>query len=254
MLNFAILVETVVILFTTLITLYFSINTFIQKYLHSKAFTLSLVVKLYLIYQLLWSITMLIYCLYLIILWRPDEILYNQKVLYILGLPSYILMFLNSAVESVLGLDRCLCILFPLHYEKHLKRLYGILSIAVLLLFTGAVIYVNGFIDILMVDLTTKCSFFSCIFAAFNPPHVYVMKLTTLGITAAIGCVLFLLVKLYLRNTNIKDNKKMNKTIIGVIASTTIFELLPNIMAQIFTKVCVYLLISWFLLRNCSLS
>ena len=233
----AILLETLIQLLAAIITIYFSINILLRKRLYKQTKATSSTIIIYLYYQLIWGLFTVILDAYTIVLWRPETILYHQKVLYAIGFPSYMLTLLNTVIESFLGLDRCLCIIFPTRYKQTLKPIFGVITIIGFAIYTILMILMNKFMDTFWRDLTIPCRFFGCIILQNPIASVYFLKLATIIANAIIAVVLVGLLKYYMSSISSKSNKRIHKTIIFVIASTTFFELFPNILGNIFQKV-----------------
>uniref|UniRef100_A0AC35GUK5 Serpentine receptor class gamma n=1 Tax=Panagrolaimus sp. PS1159 TaxID=55785 RepID=A0AC35GUK5_9BILA len=81
-----------------------------------------------------------------------------------------------------------------------------------------------------------ECRFFGCILVIRDyPDYAYILKLGAVGITAAIGLLLFGLTKKLLSKIN--KSKKMHNTIIVIIASTTICEFFPSVVSQVYNSI-----------------
>ena len=237
-LTVAILVETIIQCFTGLITVYFSFNILFPQQLFKQTRAISPTIVIFLYYQLIWGVLTISYCFYEILLWRPEAIIYDQKTLYAIGFPSYTLTLLNTVIECFLGLDRCICILFPLKYNGNLKHVFAVLTLSSFAAYSIFLMFMNKSFDLFFQDLNNiSCRFFGCIVLQTRVPYIYIFKLFTIVVNALTGIVLFGLLKYYLRGINNKISERIHRTVVFVILSTTFFETLPNLIGFIYLKV-----------------
>ena len=163
------LIHDCIIFILSILCLYISISVLLNKNLIKKCFNFSPTITIYLTYLFLWSLTSFLSCAYLISFWRPETSIYDGRILYLIGLPSAILMMLNPIMESTLCFDRCLSIIFPLKYSRREKNLFACFAVCQILFVLGLMVWINKLIPIFNQLLpTTNCRFFGCIVASLQ--------------------------------------------------------------------------------------
>ena len=211
---------------------YWSVNIIFRKPHLAKTPYLSATLVFYFAYIFLFGLTSIVYFVYFFILWRFDLVIYNGKVLYLLGIVPFICTSINSPMEWVLCMDRCLAVTFHLRYTKKRQALFTVFGITVI----ACVTFVYA--DILRIyfpaGTPTACRFFGCFFQG-NTNMLYI-KLggTICSLVTVIAFAFLIKFKFHTVNKNVK---RINKTVLIIICLTTFTELIPILIGNTFVWV-----------------
>ena len=191
---------------------------------------------LFVYYLIVLSSTMIIYCSYLLIFWRPVEYLYTETLIYVIGFPSWILLISNPIFEFCLCLERCSAVCFPFQYNLRWKKIFAVGTVALVLIYIALNIWINNLFYISEVSLI-PCTFFTCI--VYNVPG---RKLIEFKIVASVldifaAGTLILLMKFRLSASTHSTGKSRNRVILIIIFITVILELAPNLIDRILRNV-----------------
>ena len=184
------------------------------------------------------SFLMLIYVTYILIHWRPHEILYNGRVLYLIGLIPWTLLISNPIFEFALCIERCLIILFPHKYFNFWKKpmCVGVCVSTAIILVTN--LWLNDFIW-LPENGPTECRYFSCVITPIPPKFMNTYKIV-IAVAEGVAAV-FLLYLVKCKTISIsKKVKRKSVAILAIIVSTIVFEITPNVMDSIYFSVSFF--------------
>ena len=129
-------------------------------------------INFYFFTQSLASLVASIYLTFLLIGWRPHPTEYHAYLMYFIGLFQSLFNTLAPASVFALGLDRCLCVLFPFKYSKQhnsYPMYLGMIVIAGLGTISLTVIIIPSFPKVLY----TSCPSFACL-ASMSALEVFV--------------------------------------------------------------------------------
>ena len=180
-------------------------------------------------YLTLVSVTAIPYCLYVIAFWRPDEIIYQEKVMYLVGIVPWILVISNPIFQFGLCLERCFIVAFPYRYLHKWKRTMCIFVLTFSLFVMSLVMWLDGFFW-LPPDSEPACQYFSCVISALSQKYITVYKISIAVLEFIVALILGALIK---QKTKSTKSKTKNIVILVVVATTVICELTPNIIDTI---------------------
>ena len=227
-----VLMQTLLIITFQITVLYKCILMFRVKRLRQQA---SPILMIFFCYLTIVSSMMLVYTTYILIFWRPFEILYSGRVLYLIGLIPWILLISNPIFECALCIERCLIIAFPHKYFNQWKKpmCVGVCVSTVIILVTN--LWLNDFIW-LPPNGPTECRYFSCVITPIPQRYMNTYKI---AISVAEGVAAFFLLYLVKCRTisMSKKAKRKNTVILMIISSTIVFEFGPNILDSVYMNV-----------------
>ena len=206
-------------------------------------FRCSPTLKLLILYSLILCVSLIGYCSYIIIFWRPNKILYNEERLYQIGILSWILMVSNPIFDLCICIEHCVIVCFPLKYTRKWKNFMAIFSINLLLLFVIIYFWV---VDI---DYETSwnqnaCRFFTCVLFENSKRNYLILRIILSSINVLAAIVLLFLMKFKTRLSNLAAKRK-NYAIFINIFITVLFELGPNLFDFFFNLVRCQQLKPW---------
>ena len=183
---------------------------------------------IYFLYLLLFCITSILNFGYLIVFWRPTENIYNGRLLFWLGFSPMNLGILATVVETFLCLDRCLSIIFSIKYSPRYRIYWSWITIFGLLMSFGILLWINPMLSVIPESGPTTCTAFACFIITFYPTYT---KFGFALINSVAGVTLYFLTRFTLNDESVK-NRRITKTILIIIASTTFFELFPQLFGS----------------------
>uniref|UniRef100_A0A7E4V0G9 G_PROTEIN_RECEP_F1_2 domain-containing protein n=1 Tax=Panagrellus redivivus TaxID=6233 RepID=A0A7E4V0G9_PANRE len=201
--------------------------------LRSKSAKFSLSLQIYASLQVIVALLTIVYLLYLSVLWRFDDTIYNPYWLYFTGGLQNSFLIVSSLAVCSLGIDRCLLVKFP---TKNLTIIPLMTFIMMALILSGIhvtmrliPVYPKNAID------KKDCDNFGCLGTnALNGVYA-ILRSCTGGANFLVGIVLTVLFKrIKLVNTYIANS---SKTALLTIVITMVFDLLPNLLMMIVYQV-----------------
>ena len=231
---FVTLLHHIICIFLALLSLKFSTKIIFLPAVFFDNKKLSPVFKLYLIFVIVWSLISLINRTYSIAFWRPNENAYDARILYWLGFVCYILGYVGTVLEICICIDRYFTILFPLQYSKRLQNYYCFGVIFILTFFVWGFIWTSEILDGAPRDKETTCIIFGCM---VHMKYFYAAKFGTIGTNFGGGIVLYILIRTKLNSPDVR-NKRICRTILSIVASSTFFEVSPSILSWLVGWVC----------------
>ena len=154
---------------------------------------------LYVITEFAFCLGVVIFCLYFIILWRPDANIYNAYLIFITGACVSVLLVTQPLISCFLGLDRCLCLIFPFKNTKLWNKIMLTIIFATVALFWG-LLFGLYIIDAVPYKAETICRSFSCLLVR-GSGEVYTAERYTTSIgSVVIGGALINLFKIKSKN------------------------------------------------------
>ena len=228
---FITLLHHIICIFLALLSLKFFIKVAFYGFFENLKF--SPVLKLYLIFIIIWSLISLINRAYSIAFWRPTGSVYDARILFWLGFVCYMLGYVGTVLEICICIERCFAILFPMQYSRRLRNCYCFGVVFTLAAYVGGYIWINETLDVAPRDKETTCIIFGCMFHA---KYIYASRFATVGTNVVGGIVLYILVRTKLPSQD-KRNKRISKTILIIIASTAFFEISPTGLSWLVRRV-----------------
>ena len=208
----------------------------LNKKILQKTLKFSPVLTIYFLYLLLFCVSSIINFIYLIGFWRPESNAYDARFLFWLGVFPFLLGSLNTVVETFLCLDRCLSIIFFLKYTSKWRIYTSFATLFGLIISLGVLLWINPIFSAVPESGTTTCTIFACFISQFV---ITLTQLAFLAINSMAGVILYFLARFTL-NQN-AENRRIIRTIVIVVASTTFFEIVPRIFAWFLFKVKLFL-------------
>jgi hypothetical protein len=196
---------------------------------------LSATLILYFYYLFFTSISLGGYNIYAIIFWRPTETEHNAKILYFVGLISWILLVSNPIFEFCLCIERCFAIYFPVFYNQRLQHFMHFISVFCFVFYVILFIFLNGILK-LPKEKITSCPFFECIFYQTIERDAIELKIIFSAIDVISAVLLLFLLKFKFKKNGNSEEKSLNKTVFIIIFATTAFEVTPNFIDYILIK------------------
>lgn len=178
------------------------------------------------------SSTALIYTGYVLIFWRPNEIIYENVTMYLIGIIPWILLISNPIFEFALCVERCCVVLFPYKYFNHWKRTMCITVFIVTTVTLMLMLWINDFIWLPPNEIS-QCRYFSCVITAIPAKYMNIYKIVISVLEVFAALMLMMLIK-FRKLTMSKKGKKKNMVILIIIFSTLLFEFGPNIADTIY--------------------
>ena len=179
-----------------------------------------LILRLFLIYLIVFACVASANSLYLIIFWSPTQNLYHLPLLYSLGYCQWAVLFPCHIIEFFIGLERCLVLIMKFSYTERLKTFNGIFAIFVVILY-GTVITWYEKLPILPPpsDTIINCRIYDCILD--SQPIVHMRTLTYVLVSMNLGCgvLLFFLLKIIFRKHKKTDSYLFRGAIITIITT-----------------------------------
>lgn len=240
--EYSLLFQPIFVCFIQTYIFYKSLRILRIKNLNQK---LSPTLVLFFIYLCVLSVLQTIYKFYTIIFWRPDKILYNQQMLYGLGISPWMLMSSNPIFEICFCFERCFAVCFPGSYNEKSRRNICILCIFLFFTYIASNTWINDLTNPQW-DKAEDCQHFSCIVYSIANTHIFMFKIILSAINLLSAFFLLFLIKLKFRNVNIQG-KRNNYAIIFVIFVTVTFEFSPDLLDFIFKQVSLFVSILWLI-------
>ena len=149
-----------------------------QQRISAKKFTtnFSPILTIYFLFMFIYSLSWLLYAVFLLTFWRPTINIYNTQIMYILGSSYACLIHVVSIMEAFLAIERCLTIIFPIKYTPKLQRLFNIFVVFMLGLTLGIVIWISDTIKVYPSFLVTECLYFDCLAIGVKRKYTYETK------------------------------------------------------------------------------
>uniref|UniRef100_A0AC35GVM5 Serpentine receptor class gamma n=1 Tax=Panagrolaimus sp. PS1159 TaxID=55785 RepID=A0AC35GVM5_9BILA len=151
--------------------------------------------------------------------------------MYIFGFLPWLMISCCSLIETCLGVDRCLALIFPLKYNKSWKKWILLGAIIYLCLGAFGLITVSGIFKIFPKNPATNCRFFGCMFVVSSDKGTVTTNPVFAIPNILVGIILTILIHKKFRHKQ-GHLKSINKTAYLIIALTTCFELLPALFNE----------------------
>ena len=234
------LLHFLIILFLSLLSLKFSFQILSQKILLKKTFNLSPLIIVYFVLIFIQSLTSLAYYMYSIILWRPDSVVYDSRILLILGLTCAFFLFLHPIVEILLCIDRCITVAIPFRYGPRGKMIYMGIALALLTIISAAVLFQVYSINTFPENAETTCRVYYCLGFFLSQKYSMIVRISMACISVFCCLMLAFLLKKNLNNNTAM--RRVNRTVLIMIIASVCLDFCPNVIGQIFQSVSVFAL------------
>ena len=152
-----------------------------------------------------------------------------------LGVIPWVLMLINSVMEFFLCIDRCLSVLFPFKYNENQKNAFTCLTVFGLLGGVILVIWLNRLIFMYPLSPISGCRFIGC-FVQQSSYSMLLIKIIFVLLNIVAAIILGILLKVILKSSS-QFTRQMNNRVLLMVVATTIIELVPYGIAQIFSTV-----------------
>ena len=218
-------------------------NVLFDKKLFIKSWKFSPVLNFYFMFLFVYIITSVLYFLYLIIFWRPDENIYDARIMWWLGMPPFLLGYLATVIEICLCFDRCLSIVFPLKYTSQHRLYCSYVTVCSVFLGCGVICWTTWILSIIPQTPGTPCMVYGCLLVALPPGSYLTSTKFSLVFTNFVGgVVLYVIKKCFLKGNSIL-NRSITITVVIIVASTTFFEVAPTLVSILIAKVSFLVII-----------
>lgn len=148
----------------------------------------------YFITQTCASFVASVYLLYLLVGWRPDFVEYNAYFMYFIGACQSLLITSTPVSVFALGLDRCLCVLFPMKYTKRQNSYPTYFAILLMAILT-TISLLFRIIPAYPMRMSTPCGSFGCM-TTTKALEIYVfIRYFTSAIILATSVTLLILIR-----------------------------------------------------------
>ena len=211
-----------------------------QRKLSKKDHGAAPIITVFFGFMLIYSISWLLYVGYLLLLWRPDENLYNVQIFWAVSMLRACLSYITAVMETFLAIDRCLTIIFPTKYGKTLKKYFSFFTTIMLILIFAFVIWITRTLESYPTFTSTQCLYIDCLNQSLKRKYTYETKCVLVGINQLSGIALFLLFKFYNKNNTTASMKRINKTLLIIIFSSLLFDFAPIFLNQILSMVSFF--------------
>lgn len=184
------------------------------------------------------TVLLLINAAYILILWRPNEVIYNPMILYyIAGIPTIYVNFVPVA-DFYLCLDRCFLVGLPMKYsrgwDKFIVGAFGATVGAILLTYFLATRYFAFFTR----STTTSCTFYICLVYELKYPLIISFtKYVFCGLNVAAAAALIGL-NYFGKSLQKEVSRKLNKSVMIVSVINLCFAFIPTFIMNILSEVC----------------
>jgi hypothetical protein len=199
--NCLILIEYIFVFVAQMFSLFIFGRIFIRLFFKKVKSTIEVSpsMTLYVSFQIITSISTIIYMIFLIIGWRPFSTIYNACIMYFMGaIQSHFFTFLPAAVLA-LGIDRCLCVFYPMRYSKEKYYLPVYFAFFLMTLLTAlAIIY--RIIPAFPSTLITNCYSFGCQTTTLGGQIYFYMRYFTGACIIALSIILFIIIRIKLKS------------------------------------------------------
>ena len=230
------LANTVITMLLSITSLRFSLRVLFYKTFRMESQKLSPVITVYFGFLSFWCTAIVIDGIHFLIFWRPNMLIYNGTLLYFFGIFPWFCLYVNPMVELFLCLDRCLAITFPLQFNKRAKAFLAFLLILTLPLTIVAGFDINLLIDMASDESIETCQSFTCVILMHRRLYSMELRLGITVINMVSGLLLFWLLKFY-RKLSSNKMKNVCKTVLIILGTAVVLDVLPTIMAQYFPDV-----------------
>lgn len=218
----------------------FSLKCILPIFLHQKAAKFSIqispIMYFYFIFIIIWGTVSLINRSYSIVFWRPSGNVYDARILYWLGFFIFILGLVGIILEICLCIDRCASILFPMKYSTRYRIYHSYGTIAAVIIYLVGYLSLNHLLAVIPISNLTDCLFFGCLLNNLPTHNLTQTKFITMAFSVGGGIMLYILMKTKF-STNNSKNKQICKTILKIIASSTIFLSAPSCLSYLLYNV-----------------
>lgn len=227
------------------LSLKFSSDILFKKMLIKNSSNLVPFIFLYVIYCFILNITMFFHYFYMLVLWRPNQNVYDARILFAIGGLSTLISILHPFVEIFLCIERCIIVVFPLKYNPKLKFIFSSLSAMMIIAINGLVFVNSSLVCNFPSNSTTICQMYYCIGFIFPSQYAQLIKAVFAFLNVLLCVLLYLLLKKFTNDTS-STAKRINKTIMYMTIATVLVDFAPNVIGQLFFAVSCFFHLSIF--------
>ena len=130
--------------------------------------------------------------------WTLEDTHYNGYILFYSGATQTLMMTLRPVTVFTLGVDRCLCVLFPFNYNKK-KRLFPIILSFVLMGISVGLSLAPRIMEFAPKSPVTSCSAFGCMTSPASDSLYVTMRYASSAVNMAMGIFLFILLRIKIK-------------------------------------------------------
>ena len=218
------------------LSLIFSVKILFNRQILKKGASLSPPIIVYFIYVFIFGLVSNVNFAYLFAFFRPETPNnYDARILYFCGFLPAIFMTTNSVIEFFLCIDRCISIIFHVHYTRHQKLCFSIITFGGMIFASGVIIYLARYLDFIPTTSETQCRIFGCLL--WGSKYTNVIKISLISSNIFAGIILATMIRCVFKNQNNLGCKRINKVVLITICTSTFIELPPFIVTHIFLAV-----------------
>ncbi|KAE9555252.1 hypothetical protein FO519_001503 [Halicephalobus sp. NKZ332] len=210
---------------------------FIKKTFFNKgtSFDPSPAMAVYMAIEILTAFFITVFLLFLLQGWILEDTHYNGYILFYSGAVQTFTMTLRPVAVFTLGIDRCLCVLFSLEYNKNKRFLPVILSVILMGISVGLSL-VPRIIEFAPKTPVTNCSAFGsfgCMTSPASDSLYITMRYVSSAVNMAMGGFLFSLLRIKVK----ERSSKSNRIVLYTLCITFTLDLSPHLVSGIFYAV-----------------
>ena len=182
-------------------------HLFLKKIIFNKGilFDVSPVMVFYVIIEVLTAFFIAIFLIFLLQGWRLDDTNYNGYILFYSGATQTLMMTLRPVTVFALGLDRCLCVRFPLNYRNE-KRFIPIIIAFILIVVSLSLTFVPRIIESMPKSAETSCWGFGCMTTPESDDTYATTRYVISAVNIVTGSILFVLLRIRTKERTSKVN------------------------------------------------
>ncbi|KAE9555253.1 hypothetical protein FO519_001504 [Halicephalobus sp. NKZ332] len=187
---------------------------------------------LYIIVEVFTAFFIGFFLIYLLQGWTLEDTHYNGYILFYSGAAQTFMMTLRPVAVFTLGVDRCLCVLFPFKYKENKRFLPVILSVILMGISVGLSL-APRIIEFAPKTPVTSCSAFGCMTSPASDSLYITMRYVSSAVNMAMGGFLFILLRIKIK----ERSSKSNRIVLYTLCITFTLDLSPHLVSGIFYAV-----------------